>query len=219
MGIAPVLERQTIPEAVSRIRGVRVFRRPDQRPYPKSSRSGRLHRLSLDVSDRQRADGTLAVPRSPRRIRRPGDVSEITGFLRTITPETLFDPRTWTRLPAFARVIPDGDILPTRATYSLESNDYQVALNHVYARTTIRRMASGMRCPIWRRRCCSRDECRTIVDAFRIGPEGSFHFRPITLRGAVPIDPRRKTSSAGDRRAQASGQQSERFGRRAEAAR
>ena len=33
----------------------------------------------------------------------------------------------------FARVKPDGDILPTRAKYSLESNDYQVGLNHLYA--------------------------------------------------------------------------------------
>ena len=41
--------------------------------------------------------------------------------------------QTWTKLPAFARVIPDGDVLPTRAKYSLESNDYQVGLNHLYA--------------------------------------------------------------------------------------
>jgi hypothetical protein len=63
----------------------------------------------------------------------PDCVSEIERFLRTITAETLFDPETWTKLPAFARVIPHGDVLPTRAGYSVESNDYQVGLNHLYA--------------------------------------------------------------------------------------
>ncbi len=63
----------------------------------------------------------------------PAEVSETTDFLRTITAETLFNPATWKNLPAFARVIPDGDILPTRAKYSRESNDYQVGLNHLHA--------------------------------------------------------------------------------------
>ncbi len=67
MGIAPVLERQTVRQAVSRLRAVRVLRWPNERPYSESPRSGGLHRLSLDVSDRQRADGSLAVSWSPKK--------------------------------------------------------------------------------------------------------------------------------------------------------
>ena len=78
-----------------------------------------------------------------------------TDFLRTITPETLFDPETWKSLPAFVRVVPHGDVLPTRAKYSLESNDYQVGLNHLHAVSgQSRRMVSGLRFPMWPRRCC-----------------------------------------------------------------
>jgi hypothetical protein len=62
-----------------------------------------------------------------------GEVRETTEFLRTISPETLFAPETWTRLSSFVRIIPNGDILPTRAKYSADSNDYQVALNYLYA--------------------------------------------------------------------------------------
>ena len=36
-------------------------------------------------------------------------------------------------MPAFVRIIPDGDVLPSRSKYSLESNDWQVALNHLSA--------------------------------------------------------------------------------------
>jgi hypothetical protein len=48
------------------------------------------------------------------------EVAETSDFLRTITPEKLFDLATWTKLPAFARVIPPGDILPMRITLDAE---------------------------------------------------------------------------------------------------
>jgi hypothetical protein len=34
---------------------------------------------------------------------------EIEQFLRTLTPEKLFNPETWKRLPAFVKLIPNGD--------------------------------------------------------------------------------------------------------------
>ncbi len=156
-------------EAVSRVRAVGVLRRPDQRPYPESSRSGRVYGLSLHVSHGQLADGSLVVfhRREPSRYV-PGDVSETVDFLRTITPETLFDPQTWTRLPAFARVIPDGDILPTRATYSRESNDYQVALNHLYAKSDDPKDGLWYALPDLAASVLLTGRVPTIVDAFAI---------------------------------------------------
>lgn len=120
----------------------------------------------------------------------PGNVSETVDFLRTISPETLFDPQTWTRLPAFARVIPDGDILPTRATYSVESNDYQVALNHLYASSDDPRDGLWYALPDLAASVLLTGRVPKIIDAFKIEARGRLPgLRKITLRGTVPIDP------------------------------
>jgi hypothetical protein len=121
----------------------------------------------------------------------PVDVSETIDFLRTITPETLFDPQTWTRLPAFARVIPAGDILPTRATYSVESNDFQVALNHLHASSDDPKDGLWYALPDLAASALLTGRVPRIVDAFAIKARGTLSgLRKITLRGTVPIDPR-----------------------------
>ena len=119
------------------------------------------------------------------------DIPETVDFLRTITPEKLFEPATWTRLPAFARVIPNGDVLPTRAAYSIESNDYQVGLNHLYAGSDAPADALWYALPDLAASVLLTGRIPTIVEAFAIVPKGQLPcLRPITLRGAVPIDPR-----------------------------
>ena len=57
--------------------------------------------------------------------------AEIKKFLGTLTPETLFCSKTWKRLPAFVKLIPNSHILPSRAKYSAASNDWQVAVNYL----------------------------------------------------------------------------------------
>jgi hypothetical protein len=58
---------------------------------------------------------------------------EIQKFLGSLKTDDLFNPATWKSLTAFVRIEPDGDILPTRGKYSQVSNDWQVAVNHLYA--------------------------------------------------------------------------------------
>jgi hypothetical protein len=58
----------------------------------------------------------------------------VEAFLRNLSPEILFEPETWTRMNGFVKVVPDGDVLPVRSKYSKASNDWQVGLNHVYAK-------------------------------------------------------------------------------------
>ena len=58
--------------------------------------------------------------------------AEIKKFLSTLTPETLLCSKTWKRLPAFVKLIPNGDLLPSRAKYSAASNDWQVGLNYLH---------------------------------------------------------------------------------------
>ncbi len=122
----------------------------------------------------------------------PVEVSETTEFLRTITPEKLFSPATWTKLPAFARVIPSGDILPTRAKYGRESNDYQVGLNYVSATSDDPKDGLWFALPDLAASVLLTGRVPKIVEAFAIAPKGQLPgLRPITLRGTVPIDPRR----------------------------
>jgi hypothetical protein len=59
--------------------------------------------------------------------------AEIETFLTGLTADDLFRPETWKHLTAFVKVIPDGDILPTRGKFSAASNDWQVAVNHLFA--------------------------------------------------------------------------------------
>lgn len=118
------------------------------------------------------------------------DASDASDFLRTINVETLFSAQTWKSLPAFVRVVPDGDVLPTRAKYSLESNDYQVALNHLHAVTDNPEDGLWFALPDVAASVLLTGRMPKIVDAFRIVPKGMLAgLRAIRLRGAVTVDP------------------------------
>ena len=119
------------------------------------------------------------------------------------------------------RVIPDGDILPTRAKYSHESNDYQVALNHLYASSDDPNEGLWFALPDLVASVILTGRIPKIVDAFRIVPKGQ-------LAGLRPIDAARcrddrsapaRLLSHRDRGAQASCFQHGAFRRRTSAAR
>jgi DNA polymerase type B, organellar and viral len=190
MGIAPILERQTFEKrylgyAQSAFFGGRTSAHIRKVPVPV------VYTDFLSMYPTVNSLMGLWSYLTAERIEiLPGDVAETVDFLRTITPEMLFDPLTWTRLPAFARVIPDGDILPTRATYSLESNDYQVALNHLYAKSDDPRDGLWYALPDLAASVLLTGRVPRIVEAFAIRPHGRLSsLRKITLRRTVPIDP------------------------------
>src|SRR4029453_16333601 len=43
---------------------------------------------------------------------------EISTFLHRVTAEHLYNRETWPTLTAFVRIVPDGDVLPTRGKYA-----------------------------------------------------------------------------------------------------
>jgi hypothetical protein len=53
-------------------------------------------------------------------------MAEIVRFLQGVNRDFLFQQSTWNHpcMKAFARVIPNGDILPVRGRYSTEMNDW-----------------------------------------------------------------------------------------------
>lgn len=114
---------------------------------------------------------------------------EIIKLLQQITVDSLFRPSTWRHLAAFLRVVPDGDILPTRAQYSSSSNDWQVGLNHLHA--TAKDDGLWFSLPDVVASVILTGRVPKILDAFRIEPSGGMlkDFKPVKLQGGIEIDP------------------------------
>ncbi|MGA8168146.1 MAG: hypothetical protein WB813_12720, partial [Candidatus Acidiferrales bacterium] len=118
---------------------------------------------------------------------------EILDFLNQLksNPVDLFKPETWERLPAFVKVMPDGDILPCRSRYSAASRDWQVGLNYVYSESGNSDHALWFTLPDVIVSVLLTGKIPQMVDAFRLEAHGiSPKLRPIKLRNAVDVDPR-----------------------------
>jgi hypothetical protein len=119
--------------------------------------------------------------------------NEIQAFLNRVKPADLVKPATWKRLTGFVQIIPDGDILPTRAKCGKETNDWQVAINHVYANMHDPKHALWFSLPDVVVSKLLTGRTPRIVDAFRIKRRGVLPgLETIKLRSAVSINPRRQ---------------------------
>ena len=87
----------------------------------------------------------------------------------------------------FVKVVPNGDVLPIRSKFSSASNDWQVGINHVYAK---KEDALWYSIPDVVASILSTGRVPEIVDAFLIEPSGVlFELIPTKLRGMVEVDP------------------------------
>lgn len=112
---------------------------------------------------------------------------EVELWLRQLTPEKLFDPRTWAGLAAFVQIIPDGDVLPARAKYNPGSNDWQIGINHLSGDAD---NALWFSLPDVAASVILTGRIPQIADAFRIEPVGvQGGLTPTKLRGIVVADP------------------------------
>ena len=118
--------------------------------------------------------------------------AEITTFLRQVTVERCFEKDFWKGLTAFVRIIPDGDILPLRARYNAQSNDWQVAVNHLYAANDNPDDALWYSLPdVVASVLLNKGRIPKIVDAFRIEARGQLNgLKSTKLRGQIDVDPR-----------------------------
>ena len=116
---------------------------------------------------------------------------EVERFLRGLTPEKLFLRSTWNELPAFVKVVPNGDLLPSRAKYSSASNDFQVAVNHLYASDHAPLEGLWFSLPDVAASVLLTGKVPKIVDAFKLVPIGKLPgLRPVRLSGEVWVNPR-----------------------------
>ena len=118
---------------------------------------------------------------------------DIEVFLHQLAskPQDLFERDTWKQLTAFVRIIPDGDVLPSRGRYNVASNDWQVAVNHLYAGSSDPTEALWFSLPDVVVSVLLTGRVPTVVDAFKI--EASGHLQELQackLRGVVEVDPR-----------------------------
>jgi hypothetical protein len=115
---------------------------------------------------------------------------EIIRFLKKISATRLFLPSTWQHLLGFVRVVADDDILPSRSKYSIESNDWQVALNYLTGLPTGKKDALWFALPDVVASVLLTGKIPKIVDAFRLQPRGSLKgLKAVKLRGDVLVNP------------------------------
>lgn len=125
-----------------------------------------------------------------------GCAAELEQLLREVVPnarfehyDRLFDRAFWKRYTGFARVIPDGDVLPLRAKYG--SSDWQIGVNHVYARSNDPKDGLWYAWPDLVASVVLTGKLPHIVEAFKIEPVGMLEdLKPVVFRGQVDIDPR-----------------------------
>ena len=118
---------------------------------------------------------------------------EIEQFLRTLTPERLFRPDTWKHLPAFVKLIPNGDLFPSRGKYSVASNDWQVALNYLYPSDRAPSEGLWFSLPDVVASVLLTKKIPLIVDAFKFDPVGKLaSLRPVRLAGEIEVNPLRQ---------------------------
>jgi hypothetical protein len=89
------------------------------------------------------------------------------------------------------KVIPNGDILPSRSKYSLVSNDWQVAVNYLHAADHAGSEGLWYSLPDVAASVLLTGKVPKIIDAFKLVPEGKHsNLRTVLLGGEVPVDPR-----------------------------
>ena len=117
--------------------------------------------------------------------------TEIEAFLDSVTADDLFKPETWKRLTGFVKVIPDGEILPTRANYNVHTKDWQVAVNHLYGDpNNPDQSALWSTLPDIAAAKILTGRVPKIVDAFRIEAVGRTEgLTTVKLRGEIEVDP------------------------------
>ena len=115
---------------------------------------------------------------------------EIQRFLRNLKPMDLFADAPWKNMAVFVRVIPDGDILPCRAKYSVKTKDWQVGVNYLYGTDGDMEHALWYSLPDILASVILTGKIPKIIDAFRLHAVGKLStLKPVYLRGRVPVDP------------------------------
>lgn len=192
MGITPLLDR--FPDFPKRVLGYA------QSAFYGGRASAHIRKVPVPVvytdflSQYSTVNGLMGLWRFviAREIRVTEDrTRELRELLADVTPEWCLQPENWKRLTGYARIIPDGDILPLRANYG--STSWQIGVNYAYAGSDGPNDGLWYTWPDLVASVLLTGKVPRIVEAFRIDPIGIVGgLKPTSLRGQVRIDPRRQ---------------------------
>lgn len=120
---------------------------------------------------------------------------EIKSFLERITLEDLFRQPTWKQLTAFVRVLPNGDILPSRSKYNQATNDWQIGINFLYASAVENALEDSLwfSLPDVVASTILTGRIPQIVDSFILETHGQLpDLKSTKLRGSIEVNPKRE---------------------------
>ncbi len=112
---------------------------------------------------------------------------EVQKFISGITLEDCFQQNTWKQMKFFARIRPDGDVLPVRAEYNEDGVTKNIGINYFTSSEPV--WISG---PDLIASKLLSGKTPRIEKAFRMVPHGRQKgLKPTNLRGMVGVDPRK----------------------------
>jgi hypothetical protein len=110
---------------------------------------------------------------------------DVRALLANVTLENLFQREFWNQLNFYARIVPDGDVLPVRSIYNSKSGTCNIGLNELRWKQPMWIAGPDLITSI-----LLSDHTPKVLEAFRIVPHGKQRgLRPIELRSAISVDP------------------------------
>lgn len=122
------------------------------------------------------------------RIKAQAATAEVQQLLAAVTLERCFDKAFWGELRFFAKIRPQGDILPVRASYGSTVDNTTIGLNPLTSETTVWVAGPDLVASV-----LLTGQQPEILEAMRLVPVGQQEgLEPVMLRGQVQIDPRKE---------------------------
>ncbi len=122
------------------------------------------------------------------RLRTDDATEDVRALLANVTLDDLFRPAFWKQLNFYARIIPEGDILPVRSVYGSKSGTCNIGLNTLHWKQPMWVAGPDLVASV-----LSSGHIPNVQEAFRLVPHGKQSgLRPIKLRGAISVDPRKE---------------------------
>ncbi|HEV2304199.1 MAG TPA: hypothetical protein VGR93_01650 [Candidatus Acidoferrales bacterium] len=113
---------------------------------------------------------------------------EVRALLERITLEDLFRPAFWKQLNFYARIVPEGDILPVRSVYDSKSGTCNIGLNKLHWKQSMWVAGPDLIAAV-----LLGDHIPNIQEAVRLVPIGKQKgLKPVKLRGAIAVDPQKE---------------------------
>jgi hypothetical protein len=110
---------------------------------------------------------------------------DVRRLLASFTFDDLFRPAFWKQFNFYARIIPDGDLLPIRSVYDEKSGTCNIGLNKLHWKQPMWFAGPDLVASV-----LQSGQVPNVLEAFRVIPHGKQGgLKPVKLRGAISVDP------------------------------